>query len=34
MLDRRESHAGALLRRWGITSERVRAGLAESLDEE
>ena len=34
MLDRRESRAGALLTRWGITSERVRAGLAESLDEE
>ena len=34
MLDRRESRAGTLLTRWGITSERVRAGIAELLDEE
>ena len=34
MLDWKESRAGALLTRWGITSERVRAGLAELLDEE
>jgi hypothetical protein len=34
MLDRRESRAGLLLTRWGITPERVREGIAELLDEE
>ncbi|HEU4688169.1 MAG TPA: Clp protease N-terminal domain-containing protein [Vicinamibacterales bacterium] len=30
----RESRASALLTRWGITSERVRDGIADLLDEE
>ena len=34
MLDRKESRAGVLLARWGITSERVREGIADLLDEE
>lgn len=33
MLDRRESRAGSLLTRWGITSERVKEGIADMLDE-
>jgi len=34
MIDRRKSRASSLLTRWGITSERVRDGIAEMLDEE